>query len=131
MTQTEGESRFLPLIHCARGVLIIPIPVVIYFQYIQAYWVINHGPDIAVAGPFSAIGFGISVAVLEFYYAVQLYEKRVDPLFRPFIIMILATLFELTLALPPRIVENLALSIHISSVVGLSIIEIGLIAFHS
>ncbi len=102
-----------------------------YFQHLYYRGLIDNGPDIVLAGPFTLIGFGIMVAILEFHYAVQLYEKKVDPLFGPFTIMILAIFLELTLVLPPRMVDDLVLSIHISSVIGLSIIEIGLIALHS
>ncbi|NHI90017.1 MAG: hypothetical protein EAX87_10880 [Candidatus Thorarchaeota archaeon] len=130
MTQTDAESRLLPLIHCARGILITPIPLVMHFKYLHTSWVVDHGPDITMAGPFGAIGFGISVAVLEFYYAVRLYEGKVDPLFRPLIVMIMAILLELALVSPPRLVENLVLSIHVSFVIGLSVTEVGLIALH-
>jgi hypothetical protein len=130
VTQTEGESRFLPLIHCTRGVLIFPIPIVIYLQYLHTSGAIYHGPDIAMAGPFGFIGLGIAVSVLEFYYAVRLYEEKVDPLFRPLIVMILALLLELTLGVSP-IVERLVRSIHSGFVIGLSVIEMGLIALYS
>ena len=128
MIENYEDLRFLPLIHVARGLLMIPLPFIIWNHFL-VYW---FDADFMLSTVISLIAVGVLVVMFEFYRAIKLFKKRENPWFNQNVLAISMSFFMLLLTqeIPSLIVDSIVESIWISFVIGLSIIELGLIALH-
>jgi hypothetical protein len=121
---SNRDSKSLGLIHAARGALIVPLPVAVWIQFSYAA---SQNPW--VGRPYSLLALLIVAVVLEFSCATQLIREKLKPsdLYIPLATMILTIVVEFLAATSLGLIDSMILSMHISSVVGLSVIEAGLI----
>ena len=125
MVLNREKARILGLIHCSRGVLISSILVAVYVQFI--YRISQPPMDISVSLQYSPFGLVVLALVLEFYTSILLFIERVSNLSLLLITMVLSILGELIVLPSLSLTDNLLLLLHISLVVGVSVIEIGLV----
>ena len=128
MIETHEDLRFLPLIHVARGLLMIPIPYILWNHFLVS-WI---DVDFMLQPTILLIAVVVSVVMFEFYSAIKLLKKHEDPWFYLNAIAISMSFFMILLT--PKIyllnINPIVESIWISFVIGLSVIEVGLIALH-
>ncbi len=129
--ERRQKSRFLALIHIARGILILPIPIAVYSQFRFSLSNIPPGVDIYIVAPFVPIVFLAILAIIEFYNANQLLSQKLEDLLVPLITMFLVVLIELIIPIGLSVVDKYVLAIHICFVIGLSVVEIGLVVLSS
>jgi hypothetical protein len=127
--EQQQESRILALIHIARGLLILPIPIVVYSQF-MSYRPSIPGPDIAMVSPLIPLVFLVILVIIEFYNASQLLGKKFQDLLVPLCTMFLVVMTELAFPIGLTVVDKIGLAIHISFVIGLSVVESGLIILY-
>ena len=124
MLLSNRDSKSLGLIHAARGALVVPLPVAVWIQFSYAA---SQNPW--VGRPYALLALLIVALVLEFSCATQLIRGKMKPseLYIPLATMILTVVVEFLTPASLGLIESRMLSMHIGSVVSLSVIEAGLI----